>query len=90
MRTVCEISLPELVNDFDWREVFGQGFGGNTDQDVESLDGTDTSVCPIEDVVEIIAAANGENDGDEWLGVFRMRDGRLLAACGSCDYTGWD
>lgn len=85
-----EIELDELVDNYDWREVFGQGGGGNTTQDVESLDGTDTSDCLIEDVIEILAAVNGEPDDDEWIGVFRMKDRRLLAACGSCDYTGWD
>ena len=86
----CEITLAELPTDYDWREVFGQGGGGNCNQDVESLDGTDTAVCPIEDVIEILAAVNGENDEQEWIGVFRMKDRRFLAACGSCDYTGWD
>lgn len=83
-------TLEELCESYDWGEVFGDGSGGNCTQDVDSLDGTDCSVCRREDVVSIIASMNGENDGDEWLGVFLLRDGRYLAASGSCDYTGWD
>ncbi len=42
------------------------------------------------DIAEIIAAVNGKNDRDSWLGVFLLKDGRFLVAEGSCDYTGWD
>jgi len=75
-------------DDYDWTEVFGQGDGGNCTQDVESLDGTHTEVCRIKDIDTIIALVNGENDGDEWIGVFLLRDGRYLAAVGACDLTG--
>jgi hypothetical protein len=85
-----EIVLEALREDYDWGEVFGEGTGRNCTQDVESLDGTSTDTVLRKDVAEIIAAVNGENDGDEWVGVFRMNDGRFLAAVGSCDYTGWD
>lgn len=87
---ITEITIKELREDYDWSEVFGEGGGGNCSQDVESLDGTSTDVCMRSDVAEIIGAVNGVNDGDEWVGVFRMADGRYLAAVGSCDYTGWD
>lgn len=83
-------TLEDLLESYDWKEVFGEGNGGNCTQDIDSLDGTECAVCLRTDVVEIIAAVNGYNDGDEWLGVFVMRDGRYLAAAGSCDYTGWD
>lgn len=85
-----EITMEELNNSYDWSEVFGEGGGGNCNGEVDSLDGTATDPVLRSDVVEIIAAVNGENDGDSWIGVFRLRDGRFLAAEGSCDYTGWD
>jgi len=87
---ICEITMDTLKDDYDWEEVFGEGSGGNCTQDIESLDGTPTDTCPRSDVAEILSAVNGENDGDEWIGVFRMRDGRYLAAVAGCDYTGWD
>jgi hypothetical protein len=84
--------LAEL-NNYDWEEVFGEGTGGNTDKT--------TDVCPPgssvdptppmrEDVVEIIAMVDGEKDEADWVGVFRLKDGRFLLAYGGCDYTGWD
>jgi len=90
---LCEIALKDLVTDYDWLAVFGEGDNRNyncTIPDVTSLDNTSTDVCPINDVVEVIAAVNGNNDGPDWVGVFRMKDGRFLAATGGCDYTGWD
>ena len=85
-----EITLEELQTDYDWAEVFGEGTGGNCTQDLDSLDGTSLETCLRRDVAEVIAAVNGANEYDDWVGVFRMRDGRFLAAVGGCDYTGWD
>lgn len=41
------------------------------------------------DVAEVIASVDGENDGDEWVGVFRLHDGRFVTVTAGCDYTGW-
>lgn len=90
---VCEITLEQLADDYDWAEVFGEGSGGNcNDKTDECPPGAAIDLTPPKrkDVTEIFAAVNGENDGDEWIGVFRLCDGRFLVAAGSCDYTGWD
>lgn len=42
-----------------------------------------------DDVVEILGLVNGYNDGDEWVAVFRLADGRYAALMAGCDYTGW-
>lgn len=93
-RPVKEISLEDLPNDYDWKEVFGEGTGGNTDKALDRCppmsDVSIDSVPMLSDVVEVIAAVNGENEGPDWVGVFRLRDGRILLANGGCDYTGWD
>ena len=82
--------LHELDN-YDWSEVFGEGSGGNTDKATESVGDCPADPPPMrEDVVEILAMHDGENDVDNWHGVFRLRDGRWLFATGGCDYTGWD
>ncbi len=84
--------LKEL-NNYDWAEVFGEGTGGNCDQQTDPCppDSTiDTSPPKREDVARIIAMVDGENDEAEWVGVFELKDGRFLLASGSCDYTGWD
>jgi hypothetical protein len=43
----------------------------------------------ITDVVEVIHVADGENDSDNWVGVFRLVDGTFGYVCAGCDYTGW-
>lgn len=90
---VKEVRLEDLPGDYDWKEVFGEGDGGHTTKDTDVCPpGSDVDATPpnIADVAEIIAAVNGENDGDEWAGIFRLNDGRFLMASGGCDYTGWD
>src|SRR4051812_23005590 len=90
---VIEMTLEQLRADYDWAEVFGEGNGGNTDGTVEAVPpGSLVSTSPAirADVSEVIALVNGENDGAEWIGLFRLSDGRFLVATGSCDYTGWD
>jgi hypothetical protein len=88
-----EITKDELLKSYDWGEVFGEGSGGNCDKQTDTIpDHIDLDATPPNrtDVAEIIAAVNGENDSDEWIGVFRLIDGRFLVASGSCDYTGWN
>ena len=87
---ICEITIEELLSDYDWAEVFGEGSGGNTTPEIESLDGTSDKPVLRTDVAHIIAAVNGCNDEADWVGVFLLKDGRYLAAQGGCDYTGWD
>ncbi len=88
-----EIELEKLKDAYDWQEVFGEGSGGNCDKQTDPCppqSTIDTTPPSIADVVEIIAAVNGENDEYSWVGVFRLADGRYCVAEGSCDYTGWD
>lgn len=89
-----EITLQELMNSYDWASVFGDDSnGGNTNKETTEVPPgslVNTSPASREDVDEIIAAVNGENDGDSWIGLFRLKDGRYLVATGWCDYTGWD
>jgi hypothetical protein len=90
---VIEITIEELVNDYDWSEVFGEGTGGNCDGEISVIPPgakVDKSGVSRAMVAEIIAAVNGENDESEWIGVFLLNDGRFLIAEGGCDYTGWD
>ena len=42
-----------------------------------------------EDVAEVIAVAEGQNDADNWVGVFKLKDGRFGYLTAWCDYTGW-
>ncbi len=84
---------------YDWSEVFGEPNGEDTYGPHNSKP-TPTALPPgsavplnpfsREDVVEIRAMVEGENDGPSWICVGLLRDGRFFKAEGSCDYTGWD
>lgn len=87
---VCEITVGELGESYDWEEVFGEGDGGNCGGQIDPIADCDTSPVCRALVSEVVAAVEGENDGDEWIGLFKLHDGRWLVACGWCDYTGWD
>jgi hypothetical protein len=78
----------ERLNDYDWENVFGEGDCGC---DVEAVGSCAIEPKPNrEDVTEILAIQNGERDGANWIGVFKLKDGRYVYATGGCDYTGWD
>ena len=42
------------------------------------------------DIAEVVHWYEGENDGDSWMGVLRMKDGRWCYIESWCDYTGFD
>lgn len=44
----------------------------------------------MDDVAEIVASDDGYNDGDNWIGLFRLNDGTFGVLRAGCDYTGWD
>jgi hypothetical protein len=90
---VKDINLLELLDDYDWAEVFGEGSGGNCDGTIQVVPpGASVASSGVSRamVAEVIAAVNGENAGEQWVGLFRLNDGRFLVAEGGCDYTGWD
>lgn len=44
----------------------------------------------FDDVAEVLASDDGQNDGDSWICVVRLKDGRFGFLSAGCDYTGWD
>ena len=77
------------IDTSDWGQVFADENYGNVSKELECFDCSD-SPFTRENVVKILAIAEGENDGPDWCGLFILVDGRYLAATGGCDYTGWD
>lgn len=87
--------LPEL-DGYDWEEAFAYSSGK------ESYGSSDTPTVPKfaeavpetpvtrEDVAEILAIREGENDGPNWLLFAKLNDGRYFFLDAGCDYTGWD
>lgn len=86
----------EALEGYDWAEVFAAAGGGegtyNPGQPTAVRFGRKVSVAPFvrADVATILAIAEGEHDGPEWVVAGRLNDGRWFVARGGCDYTGWD
>jgi hypothetical protein len=76
----------DRLDNCDWEEAFKYAVTPE-----EAAPGMAISIEGFtrEDVAEIVAIVDGENDGDDWLGVFRLADGRFAALRAGCDYTGW-
>lgn len=79
------ITLEEVRESYAWREAI-------TVADTELCEGATCSRddFQVDDIVRVIHAVNGENDGDHWVGVFELADGRFAFIEAWCDYTGWD
>lgn len=89
----------KALEDPDWREAFG--YAGEPDTcatsyqhgvDIRAALPTSTvSLAPFtrEDVADIVAMSEGENDGPPWVIYGRLHDGRWFYLEAGCDYTGW-
>lgn len=98
-----ETVLDERIRGYDWEMAF-QCCGAVEDAEgswptschntpsVSAALGSTVSAEPFQrvDVAEVIATSDGENDGANWVGVFRLKDGRFAFLSAGCDYTGWD
>lgn len=93
---IDEETLPAEIRGYDWHHVFecvgsAEGNSYNTPS-VSVCQGS--SAKPDEfnrsDVKQVIAVADGEHDGPDWIGVFLLKDGRFAFVRAGCDYTGWD
>jgi uncharacterized protein (TIGR02996 family) len=88
--------IPEL-DTYDWRETFGYADGtayhadkeGHVRKAAPHLDVSEAKFSR-EDVAEIIAIREGENDVANWFCAGRLLDGRWFAVDAGCDCTGWD
>lgn len=81
--------LAEL-DDYDWKCAFGEECISIKPRSCVPnakvrLDGINR-----EAVAKILAMEEGENEGQNWIGVFRLKDGRYITVNSGCDYTGWD
>ncbi len=83
--------------DEDWKcafEYFGEqntrNYGTPDVRAVPSHPETPTDTFTRSDVAEVLAIADGENGDADWIGVFRLRDGRFAYVEAGCDHTGWD
>lgn len=88
----------KILDDYDWEQAFqycgeeSKGSYQNGSADIRTVPGYGVNNAPFKrsDVVEILGYSEGENDGDSWLMLGKLNDGRYFALTAWCDYTGWD
>lgn len=80
-----ETTLEQMQDSYDWKEAFAYaspmpvaGYSGHTEPFTR------------DDVAEVLASVDGENDERDWCAIFRLKDGRYAFLTAGCDYTGWD
>jgi len=60
------------------------------DYDLHSAIEYHISKFGVEDVCDVLAVIEGENDGENWHWLLLLNDGTFAYLTGGCDYTGWD
>lgn len=78
-------AIPKELADWDWEHIFDH-YTNPTHVRTKTARGESYKRT---DVAKVVAAEDGANDGPEWVGLFKMRDGKWLAVRAGCDYTGW-
>ena len=95
---LIETTLEEMKDDSSWCQVWNiKGTSDTNLNDVLDPDraydsADDLSIDPLvfDDIEELLASVNGENDGEDWSCIVKMKDGRFAFVTAGCDYTGWD
>jgi hypothetical protein len=82
-----EDSLDAWKKSYDWEQAFECAMR-DAPTGVPGYTGS-VECFAMEDVAEVIASADGDNDGPAWIGFFRLKDGRFATLSAWCDYTGW-
>lgn len=76
------------LDDYDWKRIFELGDAPIRTNPMDKTTPTDSFTR--EDVKEIIGIVDGEENGDDWVGVFLLKDGRYAAIWANVCMTGWD
>jgi len=86
----------EQLDSYDWECAFeyaGERPHGLGRKDIRAAHPmSQVSLAPFtrEDVTEIRDIDEGEGDGEEWICVGLLKDGRWFSLVAGCCYTGWD
>ena len=60
------------------------------DDDLVSAMENNLTFFGLDEIQEICAVVEGENDGPDWHWILLLKDGSYKYLTGGCDYTGWD
>lgn len=78
------MNIAEMKESYDWSEAFSYA------SNVRTATNCSGELFGIDDVAEILQYDEGQNDGDSWIMVGKLNDGRFFFLDAWCDYTGWD
>ena len=88
-----EMTLEQLKDDFNWKNIYFflllENLTGGVDQ-AGNPTTRQVRAFQFDDIAQIVALSNGDNDGPSWLGLFETHDNCYLYVEAGCDYTGWD
>ena len=85
----------ESIHSYDWMEAFKYGephrceVGHEHGPRATIVSDVPETPFKIWEVASVAYKAEGRNDGDHWLIVGALSDGRFFALRAWCDYTGW-
>lgn len=83
--------INEFRRNYDWDAIFSLQVQHFKHVGTPSYSGSlDLGGTGLDDIQLCLAAVNGEGEGDEWAGVFLLKDGHYLTVEAGCDNTGWD
>ncbi len=93
-----ETTLEQMKDSYDWDQIFGRNphdppnYAGNPTAVTGDLKAGEALVGELnfEDIEEVLASVEGENDGPEWVAVVKLKNGFYLSVEAGCDYSGWD
>ncbi len=93
-----ETTLEQMKDSYDWEQIFGHAsyettnYASNPNAVTGDLLAAEAKVGPVyfEDIEEVLASVEGENDGPEWAAIVKLKSGLYLSVEAGCDYTGWD
>ena len=84
---IDESVIDERIRGSDWDYAFGCC---GTAVSVALGSTVNTTPFGRDEVADVIACADGDPDGPDWIGVFRLKDGRFTFISAGCAYSGWD
>lgn len=80
-----EEDIKAFFEDYNWSEAWSIANFSKARNDSN----VSTEVFEINDIEVIISSDEGCNDGDNWIMIGKVKDGRFFFLSAGCDYTGW-
>lgn len=99
IETTLEQMRADMANEYpgDWGELWGhpRACGCISTKHLDKPDPAppqskvSLAAFRLDDVEAVIGSVDGEEDGDSWVTLAKLRDGRFAVVHGGCSYMGW-